>query len=215
VAYAAVPGLGLGLESWTGALAALGADPGRVHLLPGYGEPIGQRDAPTPTELASILCSRLAAPTTLFGHSASCQVVAHAARLCPELVRRVVLVGLTTDPCASGWPGLVGLWLRTAVHEDPRQVPQLVRQHGRTTLRSMLATMEAARHDDVLATVSQVTCPLVLVRAVRDRIARPDWIRALADAAMVGSVLEIPVGAHMVQMTHPRAFADGLAPLLA
>lgn len=94
-------------------------------------------------------------------------------------------------------------------------MPQLVRQHGRTTLRSMLATMEAARHDDVLATVSQVTCPLVLVRAVRDRIARPDWIRALADAAMVGSVLEITVGAHMVQMTHPRAFADGLSPLLA
>ena len=213
--YAAVPGLGLGPESWRVALAALGADPGTVQLLPGYGVPTEHRAAPTPAELARILCSRIAEPTTLFGHSSSCQVVAHAARLCPDRVRRVVLVGPTTDPRAASWPGLARLWLCTAVREDPRQVPRLVRQYRRTTLRSMLATMDVARHDDILDTVSQVSVPVVLVRGVHDRIARPDWLRALADAAPNGTVSEVSAGAHMVQSTHPGAFAATVGPLLA
>jgi pimeloyl-ACP methyl ester carboxylesterase len=211
----AIPGLGLGPESWRRALGALGADPAAVHLLPGFGVPTEPGGAPPPQELAAELCSRLSGPTTLFGHSASCQVVAHAARLCPELVHQVVLVAPTTDPRAASWPGLVGLWLRTAPHEDPRQLPQLLRQYRRTTLRSMLVTMDAARHDDLLDTLSVVTCPVVLVRGIHDRIARADWVRALADRLPASRTVEVPVGAHLVPMTHPQAFADQVGPALA
>lgn len=214
VEYVAVPGLGLGPESWRGALAALGADPARVELLPGYGVPTARGAAPTVVELATELCDRLSEPAVLLGHSASCQVVAHAARLRPDLAHRLVLVGPTTDPRAVSWPRLVGLWLRTAAHEDPRRLPSWVRQYRRTTVRSMLATMDVARHDDLRVTLGSVACPVVLVRGVHDRIARRDWLEALGDTGpprSVRTVLEMPVGAHMVPSTHPRSFAELVA----
>ncbi|HYF74196.1 MAG TPA: alpha/beta hydrolase [Nocardioides sp.] len=215
----AVPGLGLGPEAWRPALSALvlhtGARAGTVHLLPGYGVPTASRRAPVPAELGAVLARRLAGPTTLLGHSSSCQVVAHAARLRPDLVRAIVLACPTTDPRAASWPGLAGLWLRTAAHEDPRQVPLLLRQYRRTTLRSMLTTMDAARRDDLRRTLSLVTAPVVLVRGAQDRIARPDWLATLAGTGPGRSVVEVPAGAHMVPLTHPRLFADHVGPLLA
>lgn len=208
-----VPGLGLGPESWRASLPALGG--GEVRLLPGYGLPTGPGPAPALAELAAGLVSGLTAPLTLLGHSSSCQVVAHAARIAPDTVRRLVLVGPTTDPRARSWAGLAALWLRTAAHEDPRQVPQLVRQYRRTTLRSMRATMDAARRDDIAATLSEVGCPVVLVRGAHDRIARRDWLETLARSGRDRVVVELPRGAHMVPLTHPVLLASRLAPLLA
>jgi pimeloyl-ACP methyl ester carboxylesterase len=213
---AIVPGLGLGPESWRATVAALGTQ-ATVHVLPGYGVPLDPGPAPTPARLAERLVGRLTGPVTLVGHSASCQVVAHAARLAPDLVRRLVLVGPTTDPRARSWPGLGALWLRTAGHEDPRQLPQLVRQYRRTTLRSMLRTMDAARRDDLAATLTGVGCPVVLVRGAHDRIARADWLGGLAGAGPRAArvVVQLPAGAHMVPLTHPDLLASHLAPHLA
>ena len=211
---AIVPGLGLGPESWRPTLSALGEE-AAVHVLPGYGVPLDPGPPPSPAELAGRVLGRLAGPTTLVGHSASCQVVAHAARLAPDLVRRVVLVGPTTDPRASSWPALATLWLRTAGHEDPRQLPALLRQYRRTTLRSALRTMDVARRDDIVSTLTGVTCPVVLVRGARDRIARADWLRPLAATGTDRLVLQLPAGAHMVPQTHPELLARHLAPVLA
>lgn len=210
---AAVPGLGLGAESWRPTLAALGAE-GEVHLLPGYGIPLRTPDPPAPEELARELVDRLVVPTIVLGHSASCQVVAHAARLRPDLVRRIVLVGPTTDPRASSWPGLLTLWMRSAGHEDPRQLPVVVRQYRRTTLRSALRTMDRARHDDLDRTLAEVACPVVLVRGRWDRIARADWLARLASTGPERTVVQLPAGAHMVPLTHPELLARHLGPAL-
>lgn len=213
----AVPGLGLGAESWRGTLEALGAGPASVRLLPGYGTPVDTSDVPTPAELATVLVAGLDEPVTLLGHSSSCQVVAQAALLAPDLVRRLVLVGPTTDQRAVSWPALGALWLRTAAHEDPRQLPVLVRQYRRTTLRSMRATMDVARHDDIRRSLAALSQPVVLVRGARDRIARGDWLRSLAEAVPHDetTVIELPAGAHMVPLTHPQLLAAHLASALA
>jgi pimeloyl-ACP methyl ester carboxylesterase len=211
----AVPGLGLGPESWRPTLAALGAeDVGSIEPLPGYGVPLDPGPTPTPGELALELLARLAGPTTLLGHSASCQVVAHAARLAPGTVRGLILVGPTTDPRARTWSALAALWLRAAGHEDPRQVPRLVRQYHRTTLRSMKRTMDAARRDDLVATLSAVSCPVALVRGARDRIARADWLGVLAGTGRDRAVVELPQGGHLVPITHPALLARSIAPWL-
>ncbi|WP_051552162.1 alpha/beta fold hydrolase [Nocardioides sp. URHA0020] len=206
----AVPGLGLGAEAWSPCLEALSTGPGTVRTLPGYGEPTAGSDALWPVDLAARLCDGLSGPTTLLGHSSSCQVVAHAARVCPELVQRIVLVGPTTDPRAVSWSALAGRWLRNAIHEDPRQLPRLVRQYRRTTLRSMRATMDRARHDDIRATLSSVRCPVVLVRGAHDHIARSDWVHALAALGAPTVVVELPAAAHMAPQTHPDLVADHL-----
>lgn len=211
----AVPGLGLGPESWRGVLTALGGSEDDVQLLPGYGVPTEpRRTAPPLPVLAAELVERLLGPTVLLGHSSSCQLVAHAARLAPERVRALVLVGPTTDPRARSWPGLAQRWLRTAGHEDPRQVPLLVRQYRRTTLRSMAATMDRARRDDVAGTLAEVRCPVLLLRGRHDRIAPHDWLAALAAGGPARTVVDLPAGAHMVPQTHPALLASRLAGFL-
>jgi pimeloyl-ACP methyl ester carboxylesterase len=210
----AVPGLGLGQETWRPALALLAGSDGVVEALPGYGLPVARCGARPPDQLAEYLCRHLTRPVTLLGHSSSCQVVAHAANLHPELVERIVLVAPTTDPRAGSWASLAGLWLRNAAHEDARQVPALLRQYRNTGLRSMVATMDAARHDDIRTTLAQVRCPVVLVRGRDDRIVRADWLAALAASGPDRTVVEIPAGAHMVPLTHPDTFAHHVAPAL-
>jgi pimeloyl-ACP methyl ester carboxylesterase len=209
----AVPGLGLGPESWRGVLERLD-EPSAVRVLPGYGVPTDRGPTPTPAELGARLVAHLDGPAGLLGHSSSCQVVAHAARLAPGLVRWLVLVGPTTDPRAFSWPALAGRWLGTAAHERPGQVPLLARQYRRTTLRSMAATMDAARRDDLRATLSAVECPVVVVRGPHDRISPGDWACAAADAASRGSVLELRAGSHMVPLTHPDLVAAAVAQVI-
>jgi pimeloyl-ACP methyl ester carboxylesterase len=209
VPLVAVPGLGLGPESWRPTLDRIGTHTA-VRLLPGYGVPTGPGRAPSPAELGADLLGRVAEPCVLLGHSSSCQVVAHAARLAPEVVRSLVLVGPTTDPRARSWPALAARWVRTATHERPGQVPALVRQYRRTTLRSMAATMDSARRDDLITTLADVRCPVVAVRGRRDRIVPADWLHRVAGAAPDGTAVELPAGAHMVPLTHPDLLASSL-----
>jgi pimeloyl-ACP methyl ester carboxylesterase len=178
-----------------------------VVTLPGFGEPADGADL-SPTALADLLLARLR-PTSavvLAGHSSSCQVVAHAARAAPGVVRRLVLVGPTTDPRAASWHRLAARWLATAVHETPRQVPDLVLQYRRTGLRVMWRAMDLARRDRLDATLAQVHCPVLVIRGVHDRICPEDWARSLAPATVT-----LPAGGHMVPGTHGEQTAAAIA----
>ena len=202
-----VPGLGLGPEAWQPTLAALESPlRGEVVLLPGYGAPAGHGRDLRPKTLASELVGRvrLDGPALLVGHSASCQVVAHAALLAPGLVRGLLLVGPTTDPRARSWPRLVRRWLATAVHERPGQVPSLVRQYHRTKLRSMTRGMDAARRDPIQTALGQVSCPVVVLRGRHDRICPLDW------AVSLGPTVTLSHGGHMVPLTHGEQVAAEL-----
>jgi len=201
-----VPGLGLGPEAYTPVLEALEGVSGTVVTLPGYGERAGRRADLRPEALARTLLEQL--PTrgtnsrvTLVGHSASCQVVVEAARAAGAEVAAVVLVGPTTDPAAATWPRLAARWLRTSRHEDPRQVPALVRQYSRTGPGSMLRVMDAARRHRIGRALADCDIPVLVVRGRHDRICPTLW----ADRLSVGSrrmrVENLPVGAHMVPLT--------------
>jgi pimeloyl-ACP methyl ester carboxylesterase len=75
--------------------------------------------------------------------------------------------------------------------------------------------MDAARRDDVVATLTDVACPVVLVRGAHDRIAPADWLRTLVGTGPGRVVVQLPAGAHMVPLTHPELLARHVAPLLA
>jgi pimeloyl-ACP methyl ester carboxylesterase len=213
-----VPGLGLGAAGWwptVDALDARGADLGgtAVAELPGYGL---RRDAGrdlAPSALAGVLVDRwlpAGERRLLLGHSASCQVVAHAAARAPDRVAGLVLVGPTTDPRAATWPRLVARWLRTAAHEQPWQVPLLVRMYHRTGAATMLRAMDAARQEGIEQAVTRSRCPVLVVRGVHDRIAPADWCRTVA-AAGRGVAVTLPAGGHMVPLTHARLVAAAVA----
>jgi pimeloyl-ACP methyl ester carboxylesterase len=212
-----VPGLGLSVDVPARTLSRLGPVGSVAVALPGYGEP-ARRGAPrTPADLAVRLLERLAdlrvPPAVLMGHSASCQVVAHAAALAPDRVTALVLVGPTTDPRAAGWAGLAGRWLRTAGHERPTQLPRLVRDYTHSGLVAMGRAMDAARRDRIDRVLPALSCPVVVVRGRHDRIAPADWVADLAARAPDGRVRTLPAGAHMVPLTHPGLLAPVLREL--
>lgn len=207
-----VPGLGLGPEAWHPTLAALdGRLTPVVVPLQGYGVPADRSADLRPEVLAGRLLERLPAQgrLVLAGHSASCQVVAHAARQAPHRVAGLFLVGPTTDPRARGWGRLAGRWLATAVHERPGQVPALVRQYHRTTLATMARAMEAARHDRIEETLTATACPALVVRGRHDRICPEAWAASLARA------VTLPAGGHMVPLTHGGLVARALGELVS
>lgn len=203
----ALPGLGLGPESWRPTLDRL--RPGvesTVRLFPGFGSPARRGLDLAPAVLAVGVCDGLPRgddPIVLLAHSASCQVAAHVAAMAPERVAALVLVGPTTDPRAASWPGLVRRWVPTALRETPAQVPVLLRQYARTRLPAMARGMDAARRDDVLRTLEGLSAPVLVVRGPHDHICPTDWSEAVARRGGEGSrAVTMSGGAHMVPYTH-------------
>jgi pimeloyl-ACP methyl ester carboxylesterase len=176
-----------------------------VLRAPGFGQPGRRSSDLTPPGLAEKVLEELHGkpPVVLAGHSSSCQVVAHAARRAPELVRALVLVGPTTDPRATTWPRLALRWLATAAHEDPRQVPSLVRQYTGIGLMTMARAMDQARRDHLDRTLRDVSCRVVVIRGRHDRICPADWAASLSTHAVT-----LPAGGHMVPWTHGKAVAE-------
>jgi pimeloyl-ACP methyl ester carboxylesterase len=184
--------------------------PARVVTLEGYGVSALPSARLDPAALALRLLTGLPErPVVLAGHSASCQVVAHAARLAPDRVAGLFLVGPTTDPRAQGWPRLLGRWMANACHERPGQVPTLLRQYARTRPATMLRAMEAARHDRIDLALAEVTCPVRVVRGRHDRLCPRSW------AESVGPTVTVEAGAHMVPLTHGELVAAQLVQFLA
>lgn len=224
----AVPGLGLDPVSWQATLEAIGAvDPdfgdAQVVLLPGLGEPVGEGPV-SPAELAHELLRRCpVAPLVLLGHSASCQVVAHAARLASERVRALVLVGPSTDPRGRSWPRLAARLLAVLPRESLWIVPSQVRQYLSTGLANMVQLMDVARRDRLDITLAGVRCPVLVVRGPSDRIVPEVWTDALARQAVAGGdgppqlirVTTLSRGAHMVTRTVPREVGEVIAHFLA
>jgi pimeloyl-ACP methyl ester carboxylesterase len=210
----AVPGLGLSAAVPRRTVALLPHSATIVEL-PAYGLPARRRTPLHPAHLAGVLLARLDAlgipEAVLMGHSASCQVVTAAAAMAPERVAGLVLVGPTTDPRGRGRLALAARWLRTAGHERPGQVPQLVHDYARTGLGGMARGMGAARGHRIERALAAVGRPVLVVRGRHDRIAPHDWAVALAAAAPQGRALTLPAGAHMVPITHPSALAAAVA----
>lgn len=208
----AVPGLGLDGRAWEptlqGLRGRLAEASTRSLLLPGFGRAAAPEDRLEPEALGHQTVGLIgAAPrVVLLGHSASCQLVAHAAAMSASVVA-VVLVGPTTDPRSTTWPTLARRWLATARHETPAEIPTLARQYRRTGLGTMRRAMEAARADRIESTLERVECPVLLLRGALDRIAPADWLAQLASAGpapVVRRRVDLTEGGHMVPLTHAR-----------
>jgi pimeloyl-ACP methyl ester carboxylesterase len=148
----------------------------------------------------------------LVGWSASCGVVVEAARRSPR-VAGLVLIGPVTDPRARTWPRMLSQWIRTATHEQIKEVFVLAPQYYRTGVGSMVRGMDEMRSYRTDLALSGVRVPVLVVRGERDRIAAQDWSLRLADLAL-GRLVTIDGGAHMVPLTHPDAVAAAVTELV-
>ena len=205
-----VPGLGLGEESTRPTMRCLD-HPCLVVTLSGFGQRARLGSDLSPPALARRLVAdrRMPRQGVLVGHSSSCQIVAEAAAIAPDRVAGLVLIGPTTDPTGRIWRRLATRWLATAVHEDPRMVPSLIRQYARTGLLSILRSMEAARRHDIDAALARAEVPLLVVRGRHDRIPPEPWVTHLAEVGG-GHAETLPAGGHMIIWTHGRSVADAM-----
>ncbi|MFC5141080.1 alpha/beta fold hydrolase [Actinomycetospora rhizophila] len=209
----AVPGLGLTERGWRDVAERL---PGTaVVALPAYGLRAGPGPI-TPAASADDLARRLPGPgpVVLIGHSASCQVVAEAARRHPDAVSGLVLVGPTADPRMSPRRTLVTRWLRTAAREDPRRVPVMLRQYATTRLSGFARALRAARRHDLRETLRGSDVPVLVVRGPHDHLAPSAWLADLAAVRPGITVVTTRNGAHMVPLTHPGELARVCRPAL-
>ncbi len=219
-AHVVIPGLGLGPEAWLPTLSALpdGAT-SFVRPLPGYGAPARRGMDLHPRSLAEGVIAGIPEElrsVVVLGHSASCQIAAHIAAIVPTRVAGLVLVGPTTDPSGATWPRLAARWLATARNETPRQVPALVRQYRRTTLRAMYRSMEAARGDAIEDALGHTTAPVLVVRGRHDRLCPQSWGAAVAGRGGPGSrLVTLDAGGHMVPLTHGHLVAAVVGAFLA
>ena len=215
----AVPGLGLTAAAYRGVVDALdGRVPMAVVALPAFGLPAGPGVALDPESCADELAHRLAdhgllarGPMVLVGHSASCQVVAEVARRHPQVVRGLVLVGPTADPRMAPRRHLAVRWLRTAVREDPRRVPGMLRAYATTRLSGFAPALRAARRRDLRSTLAASTVPVLLGRGPHDHLSPSDWLDALARTRPGIDVRTASEGAHNVPVTHPAHVARWVA----
>ncbi|NMO88440.1 alpha/beta fold hydrolase [Actinomycetospora sp. TBRC 11914] len=217
-----VPGLGLSVDGWRAPALLLA---GRLRIgtaavaLPAHGLPARPDELLDPVSSACRLLERLdalgAGPVVLVGHSASCQVVAEAARRAPDRVRALVLVGPTTDPRAPTWPRLAARWLATAGHERLGQVPLLLRDYPHSGLLTFARAMDAARRHALAPVLAGLDHPVLAVRGPRDLIAPAAWLDDLAALRPGIGAATLPAGGHMLPLTHPHELAEVLVPFLA
>ena len=78
----------------------------------------------------------------------------------------------------------------------------------------MVRAMNQARIDDLHAVLSQVTCPVLVIRGANDTISPEDWNRSLTrqhkvsgNGASMRHNVTLSAGAHMVPYTHPDEVA--------
>jgi pimeloyl-ACP methyl ester carboxylesterase len=214
----AVPGNGLSVDGWRAPTRLLGAGTA-VVALPSHGLPARPDDPLDPGANADRLLARLdeldVRRAVLLGHSASCQVVAEAARRAPHRVAGLVLVGPTTDPRAPTWPRLAARWLATAAHEPPQQVSLLARDYSYCGLGTFARAMDRARRHAIGPVLAAGSWPVLLVRGRHDHIAPADWLDHLAALRPGIAAATLPVGAHMVPVTHPHEIVAAVGDFVA
>lgn len=178
--------------------------------LPGYGNDVTRDCAADLDSLTPVAAGCLGAagepPVVLVGHSTGAQLALRAAVAAPSRVAALVLIGITFDPPVRRHPVRLVPRLRTYLHERPREllltVPDFARGRGRVVqyLRSALAD----RPEDH---VQQVTCPVLVLRGLRDALCPLPWAERLAGLSGGDAAAVTLPGSHNVPYTHPGAVA--------
>jgi pimeloyl-ACP methyl ester carboxylesterase len=186
--------------------------------LAGFGSTERPRHAMSIVQYASDLAQLLdrlgAWPVVATGHSMGTQIVLELARIRPDDVRAIVMVGPVVDPARHSILRQAGDLARDTLGE-PMPVNALVaRDYIRGGVRWYLKVLREMMRYPTLDRMRGCRVPAVIVRGEHDPIAREDWCRQLVDADDADARLLVVAGdRHVVPRTSPGRLAAELAML--
>lgn len=163
----------------------------------------------------AVLLDRLEAwPVVAAGHSMGSQVVLELARIRPDDVTAIMMVGPVVDPARHSVLRQAGDLARDTVRE-PMPVNALVaRDYVRGGVRWYLKVLREMMRYPTLDRMRGCRVPAVVVRGDHDPIARDAWCRQLVAAEGANArLLVVPGDRHVVPRTSPRRLAAELAML--
>jgi pimeloyl-ACP methyl ester carboxylesterase len=201
-------------------LAAKLADhhPIRAVDLPGYGlsgEPGTVFDVPALADrLADWLETTGNAPTAVLGNSFGTQVSVALAARHPHLVRSLILVGPTMDPAARSRTRQTLRWLRGLPHEDPGQLPIILRDLVDAGIHRAWRTFGIALAYRVELDMPRVKVPVLVARGAKEAVAPQRWVREAVRLLPQGEMAVIPDSPHDATYTTPDELADLVLPFL-
>jgi pimeloyl-ACP methyl ester carboxylesterase len=192
--------------------------PVRAVDLPGFGlsdEPGWVLNLRELTDwLATWLRTTGVAPASVLGNSFGCQVAVDLAVRHPELVRCLVLVGPTMDPYARTAPRQIARWLRDLRHEDPYQLPMIVRDLADAGPRRAARTFETALGDAIEDKLPAVQVPALVTRGSLEPVVPQRWAERAARLLPHGQLAVIPGSPHNANYTAADRLAAVVIPFL-
>lgn len=200
-------------------LAACLADhyPVRVVDLPGFGLSGGER-ARDLHELADGLAAWMeatgTAPAAVLANSFGTQIAVDLAVTHPELVRSLILVGPTMDPRAPSMLRQALRWVRGLPHEDPSQLPILVRDLLDAGLVRAWHTFHVALRDRVERKLPHVRAPVLVTRGAKEAVASQRWVEEVVRLLPHGESAVVPDSPHDATYTTPAELAALVLPFL-
>ena len=165
-------------------------------------------------DLAQVLARRGAWPAIVAGHSMGTQFAVELARIRPEEVLGIALIGPVVDP-ARGTVRQQALDLaRDTLHEPPSVNALVLRDYFRGGIRWYLKELGAMMSYPTLDRIAECTADTVVIRGERDPIARDAWCeRLVAASGGAAEVVNVPGTHHVVPRTAPDAVARELVRL--
>ena len=182
--------------------------------LPGFaGLPKPPADVDVPTmgrALGQVIASLTVQPVVLLGHSMGAQWVVEAALHRPDLVSLVVAMGPVTDRdhrtfAAQAWALMVD-----TLRESPIANAVVFTDYLRCGVPWYLAQSRHMLAYAIEERIAELPMPVLVLRGAADPIAGLAWCRALRDAAVDGSLVQIPQQPHVAQHRRPRAVASAV-----
>lgn len=177
--------------------------------LPGFG---GVPDTPRQLwlpDLARVLAAALAAADVVecvpIGHGWGAQLAVELARVEPDLVSSVGMIGPGVDDRHGKLREQLPRFVADLAREQPT-TRLLVLSEALRHLTPSLPLVPRATRYPLFKHVAGLGVPVLVVRGHADPVSDHDWGRRLVGVSGEGALIELP-GAHHVQREHPVAVA--------
>jgi 2-hydroxy-6-oxonona-2,4-dienedioate hydrolase len=209
-------GLGLSSEFYADSYRRFAAAGVRLVVpdLPGWGRTPGRLTGISPGDTAEFLESFSGAlglpPAIWIGHSLGAQAVSELARVRPERVRGLVLVGPTGRDRHRELLRQVGALALEATRISRHTFAGVLQDYLRTPPQRYLGTWLRHGGHSLAAALSEVQCPTLILAGDRDPVCTAAFVDRLATVLPRGEVAWVRGGTHALPRGCPDEFA-GLA----